>query len=209
MICKGCDNNYDDSYQFCPYCGRAKSQHTKVAVETRESETLQTCPVCHRDDRSIITRSYLAVQIEKLTANMTAKPNPLFMEVFEGIGEKPKGCLKSIFDSNFKRKLAAWDDANRRFMTEVYYCERCDEFFFTDEGQKIHGRLSEVTLFLYSSYHNPVTNRIHLPRKIESEIRQLVASKQSQVARERVQQIIGDMDGNLSYAISSYIDSCR
>jgi hypothetical protein len=208
MICNNCNNVYDDEYQFCPRCGQAKVHDKKVVVRTQEPDTPQTCSTCHRGDRAIIARAYAALQYEKLTSNPNSKVSPLF-DLTEILGQKPKGFLNSIFDSKFSTKLNVWEEASCRFMNGVYYCERCDEFFFTAQGQKKHGQLPELTLFLYGSYYNPITNRIHLPRNFAAEIRQLVSAKKANVACERIQQIIGNSHDVPSHVISAYVYNSR
>jgi hypothetical protein len=48
LICEGCGSSYDDSYKFCPQCGRAKPEVPKIQVDVSLSprKTPFDCPLC-------------------------------------------------------------------------------------------------------------------------------------------------------------------
>jgi len=45
--CKGCGGSYEDSYNFCPYCGKAKpnQNNIKVDVEIKNDFYWETCEI--------------------------------------------------------------------------------------------------------------------------------------------------------------------
>ncbi len=50
-VCEGCGAAYDDQFQFCPHCGRAKPQPPTVRVEVQEARPRNACPICDRNDQ--------------------------------------------------------------------------------------------------------------------------------------------------------------
>lgn len=51
--CSGCGGNFDDTFQFCPYCGKAKpitQEPVKTDASIGESHSPMDCPKCHRVD---------------------------------------------------------------------------------------------------------------------------------------------------------------
>lgn len=51
--CSGCGGNSDDTFQFCPYCGKPKpkpQEPIKVDVLSHEPHSPLDCPKCHRID---------------------------------------------------------------------------------------------------------------------------------------------------------------
>jgi hypothetical protein len=51
--CSSCGGNFDDTFKFCPYCGREKQkpqEPIKVDMVMRESHSPMECPKCHRVD---------------------------------------------------------------------------------------------------------------------------------------------------------------
>ena len=51
-VCPGCGASYEDTYQFCPHCGRAKPAPQQVNVTYEERLPCNACPECHRNDRA-------------------------------------------------------------------------------------------------------------------------------------------------------------
>jgi hypothetical protein len=47
-ICEGCGASYEDTYKFCPHCGRAKPEPLKVNIEVDVSHKTSPydCPLC-------------------------------------------------------------------------------------------------------------------------------------------------------------------
>ena len=51
--CSSCGGNFDDTFQFCPYCGKAKEkpqEPVKLDVIVHESQSPMNCPKCQRVD---------------------------------------------------------------------------------------------------------------------------------------------------------------
>jgi len=51
--CSSCGGNFDDTFQFCPYCGKPKpkpQEPIKVDVVSHEPPSPLDCPKCHRID---------------------------------------------------------------------------------------------------------------------------------------------------------------
>lgn len=46
-VCKGCGGSYDNNFQFCPHCGRAKpeSEEIKIQVSVSSAEKWETCRI--------------------------------------------------------------------------------------------------------------------------------------------------------------------
>lgn len=46
-VCKGCGGSFDDSFRFCPYCGRAKpeSEVIKVEINVSSDDKWETCQI--------------------------------------------------------------------------------------------------------------------------------------------------------------------
>lgn len=55
-LCEGCGSSYEDRFQFCPYCGRAKPQQQQIKIALEDNSGL-ACPFCRQSDR-----------VEKITA---------------------------------------------------------------------------------------------------------------------------------------------
>lgn len=64
-ICEGCGFSYQDSFQFCPQCGRAKPKYTNVTLSTSVVTELE-CPKCHSDDK-----------VEKISAILKAQTHTI------------------------------------------------------------------------------------------------------------------------------------
>ena len=37
-VCLGCGGSYEDAFNFCPYCGRAKPEPPKAKLERRKNK---------------------------------------------------------------------------------------------------------------------------------------------------------------------------
>ena len=51
--CSSCGGNFDDTFQFCPYCGKPKpktQEPIRVDVVSHELSSSLDCPKCHRID---------------------------------------------------------------------------------------------------------------------------------------------------------------
>lgn len=47
-VCEGCAASYDDSYKFCPFCGRVKPAPQKINIEiaVTQKPAHDDCPIC-------------------------------------------------------------------------------------------------------------------------------------------------------------------
>jgi transcription elongation factor Elf1 len=47
-LCEGCGSSYEDTFNFCPHCGRSKPEPEtiKVAVEVSSKRSIYDCPLC-------------------------------------------------------------------------------------------------------------------------------------------------------------------
>ncbi len=52
-ICEGCGSSFEDSFQFCPHCGRVKEKKEPIEVVVSVKPQLSgiECPRCHHDDK--------------------------------------------------------------------------------------------------------------------------------------------------------------
>jgi hypothetical protein len=64
-LCEGCGSSYEDQFQFCPFCGRAKPNRPETGlaneVTVRDDSDL-ACPRCHKSDRVEKITSIIAHQ---------------------------------------------------------------------------------------------------------------------------------------------------
>jgi len=73
-LCEGCGASYEDNFQFCPHCGRAKPKPVEIKMNIQDDTGL-ACPFCHRSDKVQKVSAYLGhntvnlqgVTIEKRT----------------------------------------------------------------------------------------------------------------------------------------------
>lgn len=47
-VCQGCGSSYEDTFQFCPHCGRAKPEPQKISIEVdiARKTAVDDCPLC-------------------------------------------------------------------------------------------------------------------------------------------------------------------
>lgn len=47
-VCEGCGSSYEDNFQFCPHCGRARPEPKKISIEVDISRKTapDDCPLC-------------------------------------------------------------------------------------------------------------------------------------------------------------------
>lgn len=53
-VCQGCDVSFDESFAFCPYCGRAKPEPPKINMEVvlKQESSPDDCPKCKNNLRT-------------------------------------------------------------------------------------------------------------------------------------------------------------
>lgn len=56
-VCSGCGVSFEESFQFCPHCGRAKPKPQEIHVVSHEEIPANACPICRKND-----------QVEKISA---------------------------------------------------------------------------------------------------------------------------------------------
>lgn len=49
-ICGSCGKNYENTFKFCPNCGRAAPERGRVSNLIQENQSILACPKCHKDD---------------------------------------------------------------------------------------------------------------------------------------------------------------
>lgn len=67
-VCVGCGSSYEDQYQFCPFCGRAKPSKPELAIAkevTIKEDSELACPRCHKSDKVEKISSIIAHQTNK------------------------------------------------------------------------------------------------------------------------------------------------
>ena len=50
-VCEGCGYSYDDSFKFCPQCGRVKPEPKDIKVMLSDDSSDRACPSCRRIDK--------------------------------------------------------------------------------------------------------------------------------------------------------------
>jgi hypothetical protein len=60
-VCKGCGSSFEEKFQFCPHCGRAKPEPEQVKILIHDPSGL-ACPYCQHADR-----------VEKVSAIISAQ----------------------------------------------------------------------------------------------------------------------------------------
>lgn len=50
-VCSGCGASFEDTFQFCPHCGRSRPKPQEIHLVTREEIPPNACPICRKNDR--------------------------------------------------------------------------------------------------------------------------------------------------------------
>jgi hypothetical protein len=82
-VCQGCGGSYDDKFNFCPYCERAKPEPLKVEVNISSiTEKMEVCRIDRRyDNRDKFLTGYFYAEAIDPNGKYLAGESPLFREV--------------------------------------------------------------------------------------------------------------------------------
>jgi hypothetical protein len=69
--CPGCSASYEDTFKFCPHCGRSKPEAPTIQVRFQEERAFNACPVCNRIDQVQKLSSIYAAQTQQTSSSST------------------------------------------------------------------------------------------------------------------------------------------
>jgi hypothetical protein len=103
-ICQGCNVSFDESFAFCPYCGRAKPETPKIKLEVdlTRKQTPEDCPKCNNDTHTQKVSSIYASGTSTGTDYTVGSGTSNYYQTYDGkrIGTSRSSSSSSSFSIN-------------------------------------------------------------------------------------------------------------